>query len=189
MATDPRCKTARGNGHAHRAREDLAVAEDHQDWVARSQVMLTPIAAPSIMGWFGALTLVTFWCAIGALAQNLLVFVTLAALTAASVVTAAGFWAGRLGTVNADGWLFAVSAAAAWLADGAMVLEHPLGRSITPVGKWSKTANVPGSGSPTPSPTRPTYPASRSASNFAFQQHACRPRTRGRPAGSTGGAS
>jgi hypothetical protein len=188
MATDPRCKTARGNGHAHRAREDLAVAEDHQDWVARSRVMLTSIAAPSIMGWFGALTLVTCLGAIGALAQNLLVFVTLAMLTA-SAVTAAGFWVGRLGAVNAGGWLFVVSAAAAWPADGAMVLEHSFGRSITPVGKWSKTANVPGSGSPTPSPTHPTYPASRSASNFAFQQHACRPRTRGRPAGSTGGAS
>jgi hypothetical protein len=68
MATDPRYKTARGNGHAHRAWEDLAVAEDHQGWVARSRVMLAPIAAPSIMGWFGALALVTFWGAIGALA-------------------------------------------------------------------------------------------------------------------------
>jgi hypothetical protein len=239
MATDPRFETARSNGHAHRALEDLAVAEDHEGWVARSRVMLTPIAAPSIMGlfgftiatvmlgsyqagwygsavtplviwplalfaggimqgvaaiaslrardgvavavhtawasfwvgwgilqllvathvmaaiplgaaspsfafWFIALTLVTFWGAIGALAQNLLVFCTLAVLTAASAVTAAGFWAGSLGTVNAGGWLFVISAAAAWLAGGAMVLEHSFGRSIIPVGKWSKAANVPG---------------------------------------------
>lgn len=53
MATDPRFETARNNGHAHRALEDLAVAEDHEGWVARSRVMLTPIAAPSIMGLFG----------------------------------------------------------------------------------------------------------------------------------------
>jgi hypothetical protein len=80
----------------------------------------------------------------GALAQHLLVFVTLAVLTAASAVTAAGLWAGSLGTVNAGGWLFVISAAAAWLAGGAMVLEHSFGRSIIPVGKWSKAANVPG---------------------------------------------
>ncbi len=200
MATDPRFENARSNGHARRALEDLAVAEDHEGWVARSRVMLTPIAAPSIMGlfgfaiaslrardgvavavhtawasfwvgwgilqllvathvvaaiplgaaspsfamWFVVLALVTFWGAVGALAQNLLVFTTLAVLTAASAVTAAGFWAGSLGTVNSGGWLFVISAAAAWLAGGAMVLEHSFGRSILPVGKWSKAANVPG---------------------------------------------
>jgi hypothetical protein len=239
MATDPRFETNRSDGHAHRAWQDLAVAEDHEGWVARSRVMLTPIAAPSIMGlfgfamatvmlgayqagwygtavtplviwplalfaggimqgvaaiaslrardgvavavhtawasfwvgwgilqllvavhvmapiplgaaspsfamWFVVLTLVTFWGALGALAQNMLVFLTLGVLTAASAVTAAGIWAGSLGTVNAGGWLFVISAAAAWLAGGAMVLEHSFGRSIIPVGKWSKAANVPG---------------------------------------------
>ncbi|MGH3207440.1 MAG: acetate uptake transporter family protein [Trebonia sp.] len=239
IATDPSYGTARGNGHARRAWEDLAVAEDHEGWVARSRVMLTPIATPSIMGlfgfmigtvmlgayqagwygsaatpliiwpfamvaggimqsiaavaslrardgvavavhaawgsfwvgwgilqllvathvmppiplgaasasfafWFIALTLVTFWGALGALAQNILVFITLGVLTAGSAVTAAGFWAGSLGTVNAGGWLFVISAAAAWLAAGAMVLEHSFGRSIIPVGRWSKAANVPG---------------------------------------------
>jgi hypothetical protein len=29
-------------------------------------------------------------------------------------------------------------------AAGAMVLEHSFGRSIIPVGKWSKRANIPG---------------------------------------------
>lgn len=82
--------------------------------------------------------------AVGALAQNLLISFTLAVLTAASAVTAAGFWAGSLGTVNVGGWLFVISAAAAWLAGGAMVLEHSFGRSIIPVGKWSRSASVPG---------------------------------------------
>ena len=238
MATDPRYQRV-GDGHAHRAREDLAVAEDHEAWVARSRVFLTPIAAPSIMGlfgfvigtvmlgawqagwygnaatplviwplamfaggimqsvaaiaslrardgvavavhtawgsfwvgwgilqllitvhlmaavplgavsasfafWFIALTLVTFWGALGALAQNLMVFITLGVLTAASAVTAAGFYAGSLGTEHAGGWLYVISAAAAWLTAGAMVLEHSFGRTIIPVGKWSRTANIPG---------------------------------------------
>ena len=54
--SDPRNEPAPpvgSNGHTHRTWEDLAVAEDHEGWVARSRVLLTPIAAPSIMGLFG----------------------------------------------------------------------------------------------------------------------------------------
>ena len=236
MATGPRYAST-PNGH--RVLEDLAVAEDHEAWLARSRVVLTPIAAPSIMGlfgfamatmmlgsfqagwygnaltplviwplamfaggimqsiaaiaslkardgaavavhtawgsfwvgwgilqllaathvmapiplgasapsfaiWFVALAMVTFWGALGALAHNMLVFVTLGVLTAGSIVTAIGFWVGNVGALNAGGWLFVISAAAAWLAAGAMVLEHSFGRSILPVGKWSRRANVPG---------------------------------------------
>ena len=228
-----------GGPAGHRAWEDLAVAEDHDGWVARSRVILTPIAAPSIMGlfgfmiatlmlgawqagwygtaltpviiwpfamfaggimqsiaaiasfrardgvavavhtawgsfwvgwgimellvtmhvlapiplgatspsfafWFIALTLVTSFGALGALAQNLGVFITLGTLSAGSALTAAGFYAGSLGTVRAGGWLFVASAAAAWLTAGAMVLEHAFGRTIIPLGKWSARANIPG---------------------------------------------
>lgn len=37
-----------------------------------------------------------------------------------------------------------ISAAAAWLTAGAMVLEHAWGRTIVPLGKWNKRANIPG---------------------------------------------
>lgn len=239
MATDPRYEAARTDGHTTRTWQDLVVAEDHEGWLARSRVILTPTAAPSIMGlfgfamatmmlgayqagwygtaatpliiwplamfaggimqgiaaiasfrardgvavavhtawasfwvgwgvlqimvavhvmapiaigatsasfafWFIALFAVTFWGAIGALAQNIMVFLTLAVLDAASALTAAGFWSGSLATDRAAGWLFVISAAAAWLTAGAMVLEHSFGRSIIPLGKWSKSANVPG---------------------------------------------
>ncbi len=225
--------------NGHRTAAELAVAEDHEGWVARSRVFLTPIAAPSIMGlfgfmiatlmlgawqagwygsaltplliwpfaltaggilqsvaavasfrardgvavavhtawgsfwigwgilellvtthvlapiplgitspsfafWFIALTLVTSFGALGALAQNLGIFTVLSTLAAGAALTAAGFYAGSLGTVRAGGWLFVVSAAAAWLTAGAMVLEHSFGRTIIPLGKWSKTANIPG---------------------------------------------
>lgn len=239
MATDPRYEAARTNGHAHRDWQELVTAEDHEGWMARSRVMLTPIAAPSIMGlsgfaiatmmlgayqagwygsavtpliiwplamfaggimqaiagiasfrardgaavavhtawgsfwvgwgvlqimvvthvmtpialgatspsfgfWFIALAAITFWGALAALAQNMLIFITLAVLTAGSAVTAAGFWVGSVGTDNAGGWLFVVSAAAAWLAVGALVLEHSFGRTIIPLGTWSRAGNVPG---------------------------------------------
>ena len=141
-----------------RARDGIAVAV-HTAWgsfwvgwgilqllVATHVMPAIPLgaASASLAFWFIALTLVTFWGALGALAQNMLLFFTLAVLTTASAVTAAGFWAGSLGTVNAGGWLFVVSAASAWLLAGAMTLEHSFGRSIIPVGKWSARANIPG---------------------------------------------
>ena len=226
------------NGHVHRAWEDLAVAEDREGWVARSRVMLTPIAAPSIMGLFGfaiatvmlgayqagwygsAVTPLVIWplaLFAGGVMQGSPRSPACAPATASrspctprgpasgSAGASSSCWwpptswprsprrgepvvrhvvrrprarhllgrarrpraepaglrhprgahrrqrchrgrllAGSLGTVNAGGWLFVVSAAAAWLAGGAMVLEHSFGRSIIPVGKWSKTANMPG---------------------------------------------
>jgi hypothetical protein len=141
-----------------RARDGIAVAVHTawgSFWVAWGvlQILVTvgllpaiPLGAanPSFAFWFIALTLVTAWGALAALAQNVLLFVTLGVLTAASAVTAAGFYAGSLGTTQAGGWLYVVSAAAAWLVGGALVLENSFGRSIIPLGKWSKSANVPG---------------------------------------------
>ena len=143
-----------------RARDGAAVAAHTAwgsfwiGWGILQLLVATHVMAPIPLGaanealaalsGIGAMTLVTFWAALGALANNVLVFITLAVLTAGAAVTAAGFWAGSLGTDNAGGWLYVISAAAAWLAAGAMVLEHSFGRSIIPVGKWSKHANVPG---------------------------------------------
>ena len=241
---------AHGNGGVRRSPAELAVAEDHEGWVSRSRVFLTPIAAPSIMGlfgfmiatlmvgawqagwygtaatplliwplalfaggilqavaaaaslrardgvavavhtawgsfwiawgvlqlvvttgrlplvplglanpsmafWFIALTLVTIFAALGALAQNMAIFSTLAVLTLASAVTAAGEYAGSLATLRAGGWLFVISAVAAWLTAGAMMLENSFGRTIIPPSRWSRHPYVPG-----PRATDPlAYPA------------------------------
>ena len=240
---DPRSTALgnRGDGSQSHLRkvEELAVAEDHEAWLARTRVFLTPIAAPSIMGlfgfmigtvmlgawqagwygtaatplliwpfammaggvmqsiaavaslrardgvatavhtawgsfwvawgilqlliavhvmapvplgavsasfgfWFIALTLVTFWGTLGALAQNLGLFAVLGTLTAGAALTAASFFAGSLATGQAGGVLYVISAAAAWLVAGAMTLEHAFGRTIIPLGTWRKQANIPG---------------------------------------------
>jgi succinate-acetate transporter protein len=112
-------------------------------------------ASPSLGFWFIALTLVTFWGMVGALAQSGLLFLVLAALTGGAGITAAGLWAGSSVTMAVGGWFFVVSAGLAWLAAGAMTLEHAFGRTIIPLLKWSAAANVPGR-----VPTRPlSYPA------------------------------
>lgn len=237
--------TLAANGHEHREWDDLATAEDHAAWLARTRVFLTPIAAPSIMGlfgfmiatlmlgawqagwygtpatplliwpfaliaggvlqsaaavaslrardgvatavhtawgsfwvgwgilellvathvmppiplgvaspafafWFIALTLVTFFGTLGSLAQSLALTTVLSTLTAGAALTAAGFYAGSLGVLRAGGWLFVISAAAAWLTAGAMTLEHAFGRTIIPLGKWRAAANVPGRAATSP---------------------------------------
>lgn len=242
MAADPSYQpsaAAPGNGHVLRTVEDLAVAEDHQGWVSRSRVFLTPMAAPSIMGlfgfmiatlmlgawqagwygnsatpliiwpfamfaggvmqsiaaiaslrardgvavavhtawgsfwvgwgilqllvamhvmapipigasspsfafWFIALTLVTAFGALGSMVHNAGVCITLAILTAGSAVTAAGFYAGSVAVVNAGGWLYVFSAAAAWLTAGTMVLEHSLERNLMPPLVRLKRLSAPG---------------------------------------------
>jgi succinate-acetate transporter protein len=143
---------------ALRARDGVAVAV-HSAWasfwvgwgilqllVATHVMPATPLGAPdpSMAFWFIALTLVTSFGALGALADSLGLFVVLSTLTAGSAVTAAGLYGGDIGLLRVGGVLFVVSAAAAWLVAGAMTLEHAYGRTIIPVGKWSKAANIPG---------------------------------------------
>jgi succinate-acetate transporter protein len=110
--------------------------------------VMAPIAPgtanPSFAFWFIGLTLFTGMAALASLAQNLGLFIVLGTLTAGSVLTAIGFYGGYLGVTQAGGWLFVISAAAAWLVAGAMMLEHSFGRTVIPIGKWSKAANIPG---------------------------------------------
>lgn len=101
-------------------------------------------ASPSFAFWFIALTLFTGMAALASLAQSLGLFIVLSTLTAGSVLTAIGFYGGYLGVTRVGGWLFVISAAAAWLVAAAMMFEHSFGRTIIPIGKWSKAANVPG---------------------------------------------
>ena len=92
----------------------------------------------------GGLTLVTVWGMLGALTQNVGLLAVLGTLSAGAALTAAGFFAGSLPVDRAGGVLYVISAAAAWLAAGAMTLEHSFGRTVIPLGKWRKQANIPG---------------------------------------------
>jgi len=105
---------------------------------------------PAFAFWFIGLALITFTCTIGAMAQNAVITLTLAALTGGAAISAAGFWAGNEATLHVGGWFFVVSAALAWLAITALVLEHSYGRTIIPMGGPKRAENVPGG-----RPTRP----------------------------------
>ena len=82
--------------------------------------------------------------AIGALGQSLGVSAVLWTLAAGSALTAAGFYGAGLNVTRAGGVLFVISAAIAWLVASAMMFEGAFGRTIMPLGKYSKAANIPG---------------------------------------------
>jgi hypothetical protein len=100
--------------------------------------------------WFIGLAIVTISAMFASLAQGLGIFATLAALATGSSLTAAGFFSGAHGIIQAGGWLFVISAAAAWYVATAMMLEHAFGRTILPLFQYSRAANIPGG-----QPTRP----------------------------------
>jgi len=110
--------------------------------------LATPVlfgqTSPAFAFWFIGLTVLTFTGVLGTLGSNMGLFFTLCALTGGAGITAAGFWAGSLTTLRVGGWFFVVSAGLAWLVLTAMVLEEAYGRTIIPLGTFSKAGNVPG---------------------------------------------
>lgn len=141
-----------------RARDAVALAA-HTVWgafwtawgilqllVATHVMAPIPLSAtnPGFAFWFIGLAVVTISAMLASLAQSAGLFVTLGTLAAGSSLTPAGFFGGTHGVIMAGGWLFVVSAAAAWYTATAMMLEHAFGRTVLRLFKYSKAANVPG---------------------------------------------
>lgn len=142
---------------AYRARDGVATAM-HGIWgafwlgygilqllISTGVVTAPPLgsADPAFAMWFVGLASVTMMGAFAALGENLAIFGVLAALAGGSGIFAAGLFAGSLTVDRIAGWFFVVSAAIAWYAASAMMLTGATGRTVLPLGKWSKAANVP----------------------------------------------
>ncbi|WP_161791022.1 acetate uptake transporter family protein [Actinomadura welshii] len=83
--------------------------------------------------WYIALAAITGLCALAALAENLVLAVLLACLSAAAGFTAGGFWAPSDWASDVGGWLFVVTAVLALYAAAAMMMENTFGRTILPL--------------------------------------------------------
>ncbi len=94
--------------------------------------------------WFIMLAVITISGTFAAIAESGFLAGVLGSLAAGSALTAAGYWTGNLTTTQIGGWLFVVSAALAYIFATGMMLEGATGRAIIPLGKWSRSANVPG---------------------------------------------
>ena len=82
--------------------------------------------------------------ALAALAESLALFAVLSTLAAGSVLAAIAFITGSSGWETVAGWVFVFSAGFAWYTASAMMLASVLGRTVLPLGKYSRAANVPG---------------------------------------------
>jgi succinate-acetate transporter protein len=101
--------------------------------------------------WFIALCFITFSGMCGALLEgNLGVTSVLGTLAAGSGLAAIGFLQGSHYIQHWAGWVFIISAALAWYVATAMMLKAAAGKTVLPLFKTERAANVPGE-----TPTRP----------------------------------
>ncbi len=142
---------------SYKARDGLATAV-HGAWgsfwlawgvmqllLATHVMAPVPLATtnPAFAMWFVGLCALTGMAAFASLAESLGIFTVLATLAGGSGVFAAGLWAGNVTVDRIAGWLFVISAAAAWYTASAMMLTSATGRTILPLGKWKASANIP----------------------------------------------
>jgi hypothetical protein len=99
--------------------------------------------------WFIALCGITFSGMLGALVEGGLGVVSvLGTLAAGSGLAAVGMLQGDVYIQHWAGWVFVISALLAWYVATAMMLKSAAGRTILPLFKTEREANVPG-GRPT----------------------------------------
>jgi succinate-acetate transporter protein len=102
--------------------------------------------------WFIGLAYITLSAAIASTMESVAIAAVLWTLAAGAGLTAAGLLTGGFtsGWTHAGGWLFVISAGLAWYTLTAMVMAAAGGRTVLPLGKYKKDANV-----PTRKPMRP----------------------------------
>lgn len=94
--------------------------------------------------WFVMLAVLTAACALAAIAKNVALFCVLGLLAAGSALLAAGYLGGTHTTIVVGGWVLVASVGAAIYTGLSLILADSYGRTILPLGKFKKDANVPG---------------------------------------------
>jgi uncharacterized protein len=148
---------------AYRARDGLATAMHGtwgSFWIAYGILFLLVATGNATPGrtfdtalgmWFVALAAITVSGTFAALLEGSLgLTAVLGTLAAGSVVAAIGLMEHSTGTEHLAGYLFIISAILAWYVATAMMLKAAAGRTVLPLGKTDRDANVPGH-----RPTRP----------------------------------
>jgi hypothetical protein len=105
---------------------------------------------PELGFWFFALAAITASGFLAALTESLSLAAVLGTLAAGAGVAAGAFIYGSHGWVQVAGWLFVIAAGCAWYTATAMMLASASGRTILPLMKFKRAANIPGR-----QPTRP----------------------------------
>jgi succinate-acetate transporter protein len=143
---------------AYRARDAIATLA-HGTWGAfwlaygilnlllATHVLAAPVPwyhSPEVGFWFFALAITTAIAAIAATAESLGLVAVLSTLAAGSGILAGAYIFGSLGWAHVAGWVLVFSAGFAWYTVLAMVMLAATGRTVFPLGKYKRAANVPG---------------------------------------------
>jgi uncharacterized protein len=143
---------------SYRARDGLATAI-HGSWGAfwisygilwafdaAGALVLPPSGAafPAFAMWFIVLAAITWSGALASLGESLGVLIVLAPLATGATIAGVAEFVGDANWLKVAGWVFVISAATAWYTATAMMLEGSWSRTMLPLGKYSRGANVPG---------------------------------------------
>jgi succinate-acetate transporter protein len=99
---------------------------------------------PELGFWFFALAITTGIAAVAATAESIGLVAVLSTLAAGSGILAGAYIFGSLGWAHVAGWVLVFSAGFAWYTVLSMVTLAASGRTIFPLGKYKRSANVPG---------------------------------------------
>ncbi len=104
----------------------------------------TGALSPELGCWFIVLAVITWVCMGAATAENKSLVTTLAFLAAGSTISAIALLTGVEGLVILAGYLFIISAIAAWYTGSALMLNEAFGRDVWSLGKSTQAREMPG---------------------------------------------
>jgi succinate-acetate transporter protein len=105
---------------------------------------IPPTVFPAFAYWFIVLAVITLLGAIASLGESLGLFSVLAPLGVGSAFAAIYFYTGIHGWEVAAGWVLLVASWTATYTAAAMMLSETFGRTILPLGRFRRAANIPG---------------------------------------------
>jgi len=98
---------------------------------------------PELGYWFVVLAAITWICTAASAAENKSMMTTLTFLAAGSTLTAIALLAGIEGMMILSGYLFIISAIAAWYTASALMLNEAFGHEVFRLGRSAQARNMP----------------------------------------------
>lgn len=99
---------------------------------------------PGLGFWFIVLAMITWVGAVAALAESAGLSAFLSTLGLGSILAAVAYLTGSSDTLTVAGYVLVIAAVLAWYVASAMLLASTYGRTILPLGRYSRAENVPG---------------------------------------------
>jgi uncharacterized protein len=141
---------------SYRARDALAtamfgmfgafwVAYGILNWLAAAKTITLPTGKfPELAFWFFVIAAITAAGAIAATARSLVLTLILVAVAVGEAFLGVGKYNGGIGWIHTGGWVLIAAAILAFYGATAMLLAASWGRTVLPMGEYTREATVPG---------------------------------------------